>query len=218
MDDEEPEDDVERDADGYPLPLPGYCNARNPKTMGRCGRPEGHGTDYRVGPCRAHGGRHPNGRRSAALATYAEVYSHDTLFGQALDLDPMVGLLEVGGKLAGFTAYLEREITRRADADADGRVQLVQQVTSANGAREMPDVLVGMWLDALDRQAKAHKLALDAGAQRAQLDLFAAYRDRVLDVLEAVLRDVGVDPDDPAVSEKVASRLMLVAGGLRAAP
>lgn len=214
----EPGPDDELDGEGFPLPIPGYCNAkiwekpgkRESKT--RCGQPEGWGTDYSRGPCKNHGGRHANGRKHAALATYAEVYANDTLFGQTVDLDPMVGLLEVGGKLAGFTAFIEREIQRQAAET--GRVRLKQTATTAGGgSREVPDVLIEMWHANLERQAKVHKMALDAGAQQKQIDLFDAYRNRVLDTLEAALRAVGVDPDDPEVAAKIGATLMLVAGG-----
>lgn len=189
----------ESDARLIPLNRPGYCNAYNPKTGNHCGQPEGRGTDYRIGPCRSHGGRLPRVRRRAAEETFAMVYAGKIMFGQKIDTDPAIGILEVIGYYMGLVEYLRAEIL--AQGDEQGRVPL--SVAADN---------IKLWMTALDRLASACKMAGDLKVEMIKTDLITAYQDRVLGAIEGVLTGAGLDADDPKISALVLAQLALVAG------
>ncbi len=194
--------------DGWPPPVDGRCNAKKDNPKRRCGNPAGHGTDYDVGSCARHGGLHQNGRKRAARMTYEAEYARSPLFGQLVELPPTLGLTLVAAELHGFAAYVKERIAETADER--GHVQLVE----TSGDKAAVDVKVRLWMDALDRAARVYKMGADADVDQQQIDLVASYQERVLDIVEAVLRDVGVDPDDPAVAEKVGTRFALLSGGV----
>jgi hypothetical protein len=195
--------------DGWPPPADGRCNAKLSDPPRRCRAVAGRGTDYVVGPCSQHGGRHANGRRAAARATYEREFAGSPLFGDLVELPPMLGLTMVAAKLHGFAAYVEARITETADPET-GHVQLVDTA----GDKPQVAVPVRLWMDALERAARVYKMGADAGVQQQQIDLVASYQDRVLDIVEAIVRDLGHDPDDARVAELVGTRLALVAGGM----
>jgi hypothetical protein len=194
--------------DGWPPPADGKCNAKLNDPKRRCKQPAGHGTDYDLGPCKRHGGGHANGRKSAARQTYERDYAHSILFGQVVEMPPMLGLTVVASKLHGLATYIEEQITADADATEDGRVQLA--------AAGQADVRVRLLMEAWLAVARVYKMGADANVEQQQVDLVRSYQDRVLDIVEAGLRAGGVDPDDPAVSAAVGGLLAQVSGGLKA--
>jgi hypothetical protein len=197
--------------DGYPLELPGYCNARTTRNgqKWRCGRTAGWGTPYRNGSCRDHGGSHRNGRKHAALIEYEQVYAGRPVFGRTIDTDPTIGLLNVVAEYAGFTAYLKQELLE--DADNDGRITLVEDITGPGGAvRRVVDVKIQLWMDALDRYARICKMARDADTAKIKTDLMESYADRVLDLVDNIIRSLGLNPDDPHIVEAITRQFTLI--------
>lgn len=138
---------------------------------------------------------------------FSDQFAGKIQFGQLIEVDPMVGLLDMVSKSAGFIGFIEDQI--RAEAGLGQDVKLTEECLDG---RKVPAVLVTMWGAERDRLARFSRMALDAGVQQKQLDLFVSYRDRVLDVLEAVLTDLGHDVDAPSVMGVVGRRLAIVAG------
>lgn len=197
-----------RDDSDLPPKVPGKCNARIKRKgePARCGMRAGHRTDHQgYGSCWVHCGNTENGKKEGARLMYADQLAGKTRFGQALDTDPMLGLLGEVNRTAGFIAHIQERIGDDVDPET-GDPRLVD--VGPSGARGA--ALVKLWQEERAHLARICKMALDAGVAQAQLDLVTAYQERVLDLLEAVLRDCGLDPDAPAVSEAVTRRLALV--------
>lgn len=200
-------------ADGWPEPVEGRCNHRLVRNdvPHRCGRRAGWGTATPgYGECRTHGGQLPNKRAAATQQMYADRFAGRIRFGQVLETDPRLGLLQEFNLTNGMVAYLVQELADTAGVD--GRPELMQQVATAGGGSHRdvhPLVRVLQWERA--HLARIAKMIEDIGFSEEQLDLFRAYQDRVVDLIEAVVRDLGRDPDDPEVRRLVAGRLALVA-------
>lgn len=205
-------------AKGYPDPIEGRCNAAVDGKNGvrrRCKSRAGWGTDTPgYGMCRTHGGTAPNARASATAAMYADRFAGRIRFGQVLEVDPRLGLLAEFHRTNGFVAYLQQEIA--ATAGEDGRPALTRTAVTQAGEREDVVPLVKVWQWERKHLAAVAKMLEDIGFNDAQLDLFAAYQEHVIDVIEGVVRDLGHDPHAPAVAAAVGRRLELVAGGLSA--
>lgn len=110
-------------------------------------------------------------------------------------LHTLVGRLEAGGAIA-----------------ADGRATAgIHGPDHLGDAR--PHVLWSMWREVQRDVARFAKMAADMGVAERQDRRDDRVGGLVADALEAVLRDLGVDPMSPAVGEVVARRLELLGGG-----
>lgn len=198
-----------RDDSDLPPEVPGRCNARMTRRgqPARCARWAGAGTDHTgYGNCKRHCGNTETGRKNGAREMYAAELAGRTRFGELIPTDPMLGLLGEVSRTAGAIAYVQRLIEETQDPGT-GEPHITE--VDLNGVSR-PTALYRLWQEERAHLAKVSKMALDAGVAQAQLDLVAAYAERFLDSLEAVLRDCGLDPDAPEVSEAVTRRLALV--------
>lgn len=185
----------------------GLCNSRTKQTNGRCRKTAGWGTDHQgVGACKLHGGSTPSHEaraRGVMLAT-----SIGELIAEcrpdAVDLDPVDGLLEVVAHTWAMRRALERMVDGlslagghafREDgaAETEDGTQLVGYVPVEPGALWGPDhkgdakphVLVTMLADWTDRHARACKLAIDAGIEQRRIELAEGQAQQLADVLRA---------------------------------
>ena len=131
-------------------------------------------------------------------------YAGRLRFGQRVEVDPTTGLLDVVAKTAGFAAYVEQQLREAAGVDSD-----VPLTEKGIDGLDVPRTLVELWLRSQRQLAAVCKMAIDAGIQQQQLDLVRSYQDRVLDLVEGVLRDLGHDPDSISTSAVVMRRLAL---------
>lgn len=198
-----------RDDSDLPPKAPGKCNARIKRKgePARCGMRAGHRTDHQgYGSCWVHCGNTENGKKEGVRLMYADQLAGKTRFGEVIPTDPMLGLLGEVSRTAGAIAYVQWCIDSTRGEDG-GEPQITE--LGPHGETR-PTALYKLWQEERAHLAKVSKMALDAGVAQAQLDLVAAYAERFLDSLEAVLRDCGLDPDAPEVSEAVTRRLALV--------
>ncbi|CAI7980237.1 conserved hypothetical protein [Frankia sp. Hr75.2] len=196
------------DEDCYPAPIAGRCNAKNrrPGQHTRCQLAAGWGTTtLGYGNCRKHLGNTENGRKAAAMEMYADRFAERIRFGEVRPVDPMIGLLDEVSRSAAFAAYLEQKI--KATEDIDRGVTLTE--TTLTGRKATPEI--ELWRAERKHFASVCKLALDAGVEREQIDMITAYQERVLDLIEGVLGDLGLNPDDEHIGAIVTRHLVAAA-------
>jgi hypothetical protein len=138
------------------------------------------------------------------LALYADKMAGKTRFGQVLETDPRLGLLGEVNRSAGFLVYLQERISETEGET--GHVELSEMGRTGPA----PTVLVKLWKEEREHFARICKLAIDAGIEREKLDLIVSYTERVLDLIENVLRALGLDPDSPEVDAIVTRQLALI--------
>jgi hypothetical protein len=190
-------------------PRPGDCAARVERAgvPGWCRQKAGAGTDhFGAGRCLHHCGSTPTGRQAGALKLFERDFAGRVRFGDVVETDPLVGLLTEVSRSAGFVSYVEAEIHRAGGTTPEEGVRLTE---STAGGDQRVSVLVSLWVHAREHLAKVCKLALDADVEQSRLDLIVSYRERVVTLLEGVLMDLGLDPDDPRVDQVVMRRLSL---------
>jgi len=199
---------VPGDDEGWPPKREGKCNARRivNGVKKRCARAAGWGTDHPgFGLCKGDLGRTPAAKRNAVREEYRATMAGRARFGEVLDIDPFMGLLNEIGRTAGFMAHVQDRIADTAGPDGD---PVITQVTSAG---EIPSALWKILMEERRHFAAVCKMAHDAGIGKVTVDLVAAYQERFLDLVEAALRAGGVDPDAPEVSAAIVRHLALVA-------
>jgi hypothetical protein len=205
------------------------CGAKT-RGGGVCQHPAGWGTPYRVGRCKAHGGRtRAHLKRGAMLTAQAEAAALG-----AVSLDPHEALqfcvdhalrevLLADGKVKALAAEqlaapIVTTTRRRVEVGEDGAGTPAVEVEQRIGAATM-NVWVAYRAQALERLARFAKMAADAGVderrvrvQERQLDALAAVVNAVL----ADLRAAGLSPElEAAAAESFrahAAQLDVIAG------
>jgi len=211
---------LERDGhtDLIPAPPTKYC-PRIKADGEQCGNLMGYGTDHPgVGMCKFHGGSSPNHVKKAELE---RVRREMTVMGQPIDVDPFEALLNVIRVTEGeirfaslMIAELEHDaavVTSRSvktrplnlgGMDGEDRDRTVEEITETNDAK------LTLWLrvrqEAMDRQAKYAKMALDAGIDE-RLVRVEEQQGQIINVmLQGIFADLGLtgDPRLPMVVRK----------------
>ncbi len=189
-----------------PEPILGRCNAqkRQGPAGGLCKEWAGKGTDHvGTGRCRRHGGCAPTGRRAAVREYVADQHRR---FGQPIAISPTAALRDEVGRTAGLIATIEAEIDRTVDET--GQPILVD----TSGLHPGPAPLVALHHAERRHLVQAARAAVDAGVETVMADLQEAYQDRALGVVEAVVVELGHDPDDPQVVDAIGRALARLAG------
>lgn len=170
------------------------------------------------GVCYIHGGRIPRvvaaeKRRRAEAQAVSDLEAARARFGVAVDVDPHEAVAEILGVTMGTERILRGmvdELRRGGTITDEGKV-----VAGIYGPDHLgdgrPHVLWSMWRDASADVARFSKVAADMGfAERQQ-----ARADRQADFIEGVvtelLKEFGIDVEDPEVGAKVGKVLTLAA-------
>lgn len=194
----------------YGPKVEGKCNARiktGDEGPRRCKKDSGYGTDHPgFGPCKHHFGNTAVPRRAGARAVYEAEFGQTARFGQIRAIDPMSGILQEIGRTNGFIQYLEAKINQQV---VDGTNEDVALTYSTKDGVELPEVAVLLWKAERVHFARCCKMAADMGVAAAAIDLARVMGDRLAELLEYVIRDLGHDPDDPQVDRIVRGRLAL---------
>jgi len=179
------------------------CVAIRKRDGQRCTKPPTRGNNV----CPSHGGNAPQVKAAGQRRIAAQkARTHLETLGLPREVDPATALLEEVWRSAGHVAWLGR-IIAGADHD-DARLD-----GSALVADGQPSVWVRLYNDERDRLAKVSKMALDAGVAQALVDIAHTQSAQLIRYTDALLRELGHDPDAPEVREMVHAQLRLVAAG-----
>lgn len=191
----------------YGPQVPGACNAKITRAdeKRRCKNAAGAGTIHLgYGTCKWHFGSTAIQIRNASRQQYAADYAGRMRFGEAIDIDPLTGILTEINRTAGFVAFLQERIGETNDGTGDP--ELVQQTES--GPIVAP--LVALWRSERGHFVQACRIAGALGVAQAQIDLMQVMGDHLADLVESVVRDLGHDPHDPEVEAVVIKRMALI--------
>lgn len=201
------------DDDRYGPEIEGKCNGRidsGDKGSRRCTLPAGQGTDHKgFGKCKHHFGATAVHSRKAVRQVYEAEFARQIRFGELIDTDPMAGILTEISRTAGFIAYLERIIGDKVVDGQNDQVALVYQ-DSFGGVHIEPAVAI--WRAERSHFARCCKMAGDLGIASAIVDMARVMGDKLAELLELIVRDLGRDPDDPEVERVIRARLTLLRG------
>jgi hypothetical protein len=194
----------------YGPKVDGKCNARinsGGKGKRRCKMDAGFKTDHPgFGPCTHHFGSTSQVRRGTSKQMYEAEFANSPRFGVIREIDPMSGILQEIGRSNGFIQYLESRINQNV---VDGKNENVQLTYTDEGGGERVEPAVLLWKAERVHFARCCKMAGDMGVAAAAIDLARVMGDRLAELLEYVVRDLGHDPDDPRVDNIVRGRLAL---------
>lgn len=196
--------------DEYGPKVEGNCNAKiksGGKGKRRCKMEAGFKTDHLGhGPCVHHFGNTSQVRRGTSKAVYEAEFAHSLRFGQIREIDPMSGILQEIGRSNGFIHFLEAKINQNV---VDGKNDDVQLTYTDEGGGERVEPAVLLWKAERVHFARCCKMAGDMGVAAAAIDLARVMGERLAEILEYVVRDLGHDPDDEVVDRIVRGRLAL---------
>jgi hypothetical protein len=193
------------------------CGAKKRSGPGTCTQVAGWGTSHPgIGNCRRHGGNTPNHVKAAekeiarqAVATY----------GLPRMVDPATALLEEVWRTAGHVAWLQQRVQETDPEELTWGVteKADMQATEFPGINTKSSAVPNVWLD-LYRQERKHlvdvcKSALAAGVAERQVKLAERMGGQIAAVIGAIIRRLGLDPNDPAVLQVITAELSALAAG-----
>lgn len=162
------------------------CDAKT-RAGGKCAKPAGWGTPHPGnGRCKLHGGCVPNHLMKAALPTLED------LAGYHIDVDPMEALLMCVRICAAEVAYFSHKITLLTD---DEVVERPWEETVAGAEAEVFDLRkqrqLNVWIrvrqQAVERLARASKMALDAGVEERLVKVAEQVGGTLADAIKEIL-------------------------------
>lgn len=193
------------------------CGGHSSRTKKPCRNPAGFGTDHLgIGNCKHHGGNTPSGRKHAAKLAVRKRVAFLGDLEQFADLEPSEALLGVVRQTAALVYWLQE----RLQAWDDGTAQLHEGTTEGVFVDEYgmrrADVTYAYSEERMNL-ARTAKLAIDAGVEERRVAIAEQVGTTLVQVIRAVLSQVGVDPDSEQtrtiVYEQV-HQLQLTAGGV----
>lgn len=179
------------------------CGAK--KTQGGiCKQPAGHGTGHvGVGRCKFHGGATPTHEKAGA----EEIMRRGHLwYGDPVDVEPHVALLQEVYRTAGHVAHLQREVGTR-------------EINTDDTAVAKAEIAV---LRDLYKRERTHlvtvcQVALNAGVQERQVQLAEKMGELIAPVLAGILEDLDLTPKQRKSAPEVIGRhLRVLEGGVAA--
>jgi hypothetical protein len=157
------------------------CGARTRSGGGHaCRLVAGHGTPGRGIPgarCKYHAGLTPSG---LAHAEYRAAEHALRKLGEPIPTDPLEGLQRAVDSAAGLHAGLQRLVREAADAESPDSRQLIARL--------------GLFTDSIDRLARVASQAVTAKLTERQAALTNAQGARLVVVVEAALKRLGLTP------------------------
>lgn len=235
-----PADPTHESPDNW-TPIDGRCNSRKTDGSGLCRNGAGKGTDHvGFGQCLKHGGRTTNGRKhGAALMTDARVAEMLADYQPGLDeVDPHSDLLEVVALTTGMRRVLTELVGELAPAGTPAYIEY--PIESETGDVKVgqptyrpadpagiygpdhkgdgkPHVLVEMLRQWTAENAKAAKLAIDAGIDERRVRIVEEQAEQLGAVVRAVAASligrVGELVDDARVVRDLNTQLPTIIRG-----
>ena len=197
----------------------GKCNAlvRQPEYDGdRCDLPAGWGTTHTgVGACRKHGGSTRNHARFAEVETARRQVE---LWGGRQDVHPAQALLDLVQWKASEVAYWRFRVAELAEEDLTWGVSKTKTGGDDHGTTEeaKPHIALAMLRQAERDLADYAAASLKAGVDAAMVEVTRAQAETVVALLQAVLGQIGLTPEQeqraPEVIVGEMRRLALVTG------
>lgn len=193
-----------------------YCGGNRRQGEGTCTRPAGWGTPHvGVGRCKLHGGSTP----SHVFAGQKE-FARQAMetYGVKVDTNPVDALLDEVKWTAGHVAFLREQVQKlEAEALTWGKTSEVEkQATEFPGIDTTYTAQANAWLDLYHRERQhlinVCKAAISAGIEERRVRLAERQGEVIVDVIRAILDDLGLSPDQIAkASESVPRHLRAVA-------
>lgn len=164
--------------------------------------------------CWVHGGAAPQVRAAGERREAVAEIRRELATLEPAEVDPITALLQQIALAHAWERYLRAEVAeldrlyylaKRVGVDEDGDQVAVHEAK--------PHVLVGLWNQERDRLAKFAKLAVDAGLEQRQVELFEAQGALIADVIRRVLDDaeLGLSSEQRRAAGRVAGRVLRVA-------
>lgn len=161
-----------------------------------------------------HGGASPQVKRKAQERLALEVARAEVAtLGLPVDIDPTQALIDEICRTAGHVAWLAEVV---ASLDRDQVTRGVAKITDRAGERTTEvrsevNIWVRLYQEERAHLARVAKAAIDAGVAERHVQIVERQAVMLAEVVRRILVDLGHNPDDAKVRERV--RLRLVEGG-----
>lgn len=203
---------------------PAKCGAHTRRGTHTCGQPAGFGTDHPGwGHCVYHFGSSPTGKEYADKVRTNVYATRATLsLGMPVETTPEKALSDEINRSVGMVAWIQQQIQQWEIGD-DGKVA-VTHITEDGVATEIRvPALVGILAHTMGakimeafRDERAHllraaKFGVDANLAGRQQKLDEQRIDIMSDLIQAIITDLGHDPNDNQVRAVVSKRLFALA-------
>ena len=207
---------LKADAEGLAPPDSHQCGSLKRRMPERCTLPAGWGTDHvGIGACRKHGG---TARSHRVRAQRIQLERAVVTYGARREIGHLEAMVELLHDSAGHVAWLRDIIAVQApEALVWG---LADELTKGSG--EFPGIDVrkaaapSVWLNEYHRE---RRILLDVSKELAKLELDWDAREAIrrqgaalARVVRETVRQLGHDPNDPAVARAFMSALRTVLG------
>lgn len=200
---------------------PAKCGASTKGGNSTCGQPAGFGTEHPGwGHCVFHFGKSPTGNAYAEkVRTNVHAIRATLDFGIPVETTPEKALADEINRSVGMVAWIAGQL-REWEIGEDGKV-VVTHITEEGQLLEIRvPALVGILASSVGEKitqafrderahlAKVAKYGIDAKLIDRQQQLDERRLDMMDDVITAIVRDLGHDPNDNAVRAVVSKRLL----------
>lgn len=176
------------------------CGAKTKKKT-LCNNPKGFSTDHPgYGRCKFHGGNNPSGKTSAARDEGRALMAS---YGSPVEIHPQDALLEEVYRTNGHVLWLSREIAKWNSTDGEFQDATgeptaspilgdIEGLTTKLGLTEAQQQWMTLYVKEREHLARVSKLALDAGVAQRAIQIAEAQSDRLVWVIEAFIRQLGL--------------------------
>lgn len=203
---------------------PAKCGASTKRGTHVCGQPAGFGTDHPGwGHCVYHFGSSPSGKEHADKVR-TNVYATRAALnlGMPVESTPEKALADEINRSVGMVAWIQQQLQQWEIGD-DGKVAVTHILEDGRAVEIRVPALVGILAHTVGekiiqafRDERAHliraaKFGVDANLVGRQLKLDEQRVDAMSDLIQAIIVDLGHDPNDNEVRAVVSKRLLALA-------